>query len=148
MNHPQSSFARSLPPRVAAEGRGLVAPPCGAPATIIHDQMYDDRRAGQLVGECSRHAPVRVLYDRGQGILPDRLGRRLRAGGSFGAEGRCVNSVLAKPCNRPLGAKRLKNFTQGSERHFIVSSLDSHDANENGLTHAQILFAPGAKTHD
>ena len=85
MNHP-SQFAQPFSWGIAAKAADA-GPLLLASAAIIHDQMYDDRRAGQLVGECSRHAPVRVLYDRGQGILPERLGRRLRAGGSFGRGG-------------------------------------------------------------
>lgn len=40
MNQHNPSFARSLPPRVAAEGRSLVVPPPGgAPATIPYQQQ-------------------------------------------------------------------------------------------------------------
>lgn len=35
-----------------------------------------------------------------------------------------------------------------SSSSSVRRRLDSHDANEKGLTHAQILFAPGAKADD
>ena len=136
MNQHQTSFARSLPPRVAAEGRGLVAPPCGAQATIIHDQMYDDRRAGQLVGECSRHAPVRVLYDRGRGAFM-RTGRGFGLG-IFSAEGRGSNPRLAN--NHPLSAERLKNFAKGSKRHSSAPSSVSKQHGTEGVGSAQEIL--------
>jgi len=136
MNHP-SQFAQPFSWGIAAKAADA-GPLLLASAAIIHDQMYDDRRAGQLVGECSRHAPVRVLYDRGQGILPERLGRRLRAGGSFRAEGRGSNPRLAN--NHPLSAERLKNFAKGSKRHSSAPSSVSKQHGTEGVGSAQEIL--------
>lgn len=118
MNHP-SQFAQPFSWGIAAKAADA-GPLLLASAAIIHDQMYDDRRAGQLVGECSRHAPVRVNLFRGQD-LPERLGRGISLRSFSGRLSGCVNTQLAKPINHPLSAERLKNFAKGSKRHFQVS---------------------------
>jgi len=138
MNHP-SQFAQPFSWGIAAKAADA-GPLLLASAAIIHDQMYDDRRAGQLVGECSRHAPVRVNLFRGQD-LPERLGRRLRAGGSFQrAEGPDGNPVLAKPINHPLSAERLKNFAKGSKRHSSAPSSVSKQHGTEGVGSAQEIL--------
>ena len=116
MNHP-SQFARLSPGAAAkaADARPSLLPVSAA--NIIHDQMYDDRRAGQLVGECSRHAPVRVIFVRGQD-LTYQLGRRLRAGGSFRRLSGCVNTQLAKPIN-----------SAEHSRHDAVQPFKRHSKN-------------------
>lgn len=146
MNHP-SQFVRPLP-GARAIGRRAAPSSCSS-AALNHAQMAVHSlgvgRSG--FGSCVL-PPARVNLFRAQGILPERLGRRRIAGGPFGRLSGCVNTRLAKPINHTLRGCTLHRFAKGSERHFIVSSLDSHDANEIGLTDAQILFAPGAKTHD
>lgn len=147
MNHP-SQFA-SLPPRAsakAADARPSLLP-ASAATSIVHDQRDDHRRAGQPVWGRDDHLPVRVNLFRGQD-LPERLGRGALLRSFSGRPSGCVNTRLAKPINHTLRGCTHHRFAKGSERHFIVSSLDSRDANEIGLTDAQILFAPGAKTHD
>lgn len=160
-NHPQPSFAR-LSPRAAAIGRSPVAPPCGAPATIIDDQTKTRHRAGRPVRGCDASMPAH--RERGPEFLLTRVGSvRKRfslaltlprsTGRPFG-----VGSFRATRlgCSRAI-AINIKTTRRGisqcvSQRrpsHFRVSvPFDSHDANENGLTHAQIPFAPGAKAYD
>lgn len=121
-HHPEFQFVRPLP-GARAIGRRAAPSSCSPATLIVHDQMYDGRRAGaRSWGSCDRHAPVRGNFVRGRvtDLLKTCRGFGL---GLFGAEGHGANRVLAKPYDCPLGAKRLKNFTQGSERHFIVSSL-------------------------
>lgn len=83
--------------------------------------------------------------------LPRNTGRELRALGIFSAEGRDCNPSLAK-ISHSQASGAVQGFSDLPEFHSSNSSvrrrLDSHDANENGLTHAQTSFAPGAKAHD
>lgn len=166
LNHQPSQFARPVPPGLDAKTarRTTSLAPRRAVTLIIddQDQMGTDTALGQRMVVC-RFAPA--------------LGRTGRFGGLGFAEwflplfdaslnyGRCANHIgrlfeqygigrhanasvainhSPRDCALQCFAKGLHSHFQQSLRHHV---LDSHDANENGLTHAEIAFAPGAKTH-
>lgn len=126
-------------------------------------QMYGPSRAGQLVRGRSVHAPAAYqaqgrAHMRFAGScridLPLTLPRNTGRGfglGVFSAEGRGCRPSLAK-ISHSQASGVFQDLTDLPEFHSSSSSvrrrLDSHDANENGLTHAQIVFAPGANAHD
>jgi len=137
MNHP-SQFAQPFSWGIAAKAADA-GPllPASAATSFDHDQILPHGLgwgSPAKLGMLGSHAaiPVRVNLFRGQGILPERLGRRLRAGGSFGAEGPDCRPVLAKPINHPLSASRLKNFAKGSKRHFQVSNCLGPEPSQRG----------------
>lgn len=68
---------------------------------------------------------------------------------------RCVRERAATrfaAANQSSAQSHFQCVSEADEAHFVKSFrkpvLDGHDANENGLTHAQTSFAPGAKGHD
>jgi len=153
-HQPQSSFA---PPHLqgsVAKAGGHLSPSslgCLPAPSINHAQMYGDRQAGaRLWGQCDRHAPVRVNFVRGQGsnfLLTTGRGFGL---GALSADGRGCSPVVAINI-KSTRCGISKRVSQRFPSHFEVSvrrRLDSHDANENGLTDAKRSFAPGAKAHD
>jgi hypothetical protein len=126
MNHP-SQFAQPFSWGIAAKAADA-GPllPASAATSFDHDQILPHGLgwgSPAKLGMLGSHAaiPVRVNLFRGQGILPERLGRRRIAGGPFGRLSGCVNTQLAKPINHPLSAERLKNFAKGSKCHSKVS---------------------------
>ncbi len=135
--------------------------------TVAHHkpQMYGPSRAGHARGVCSIHAPAAwqdpesLLTRVGSShharfslalTLPRNTGRGFGLG-ILSAEGRGCRPSLAKVSHSQASGV-FQNLTDLPEFHSSKSSvrrrLDSHDANENGLTHAQTSFAPGAKAHD
>lgn len=122
MNHP-SQFAQPFSWGIAAKAADA-GPLLLASAAIIHDQMYDDRRAGQPVGECSRHAPVRVNLFRGQGAFM-HTGRGSGLG-TFSADGRGCSPAIAIN----IKSTRRGHFECVSQRlpsHVLNSRLYGHN---------------------
>lgn len=87
-------------------------------ATLNHAQMYDGRRVGQPALGRDRHAPVRVSFVRGRGLL--RLGRRLSAGGLFAADGRGANPCVAIDF-QSLRESSFQRVSEANPAHFSVS---------------------------
>lgn len=114
---------------------------------IINNQHQTDRHSrggAPLWGRCDYRPAVggtsrRVSFTRALGgyDLPVVTSRGFGPGTfpSFGAQPR-RQAIAEQP--------PIIHF----QMSFRIDRLDSHDANENGLTDAKTSFAPGAKAHD
>jgi hypothetical protein len=131
MNQLQHSFARSAP-RAAAEGRGSVVPPLGAPTTIPyqHQTSTGTERGRARRGLCRstpavdrrgshHHATRKVMFPSGiclrnggaSGFRELGRGIALR---SFSADGRDCNPGLAKHTGAP---SQFQSFSERPQCH-------------------------------
>lgn len=156
-HHQFQKFARPLPPGCCAIGDRRCSLPASV-ATLNHSQRQTSRHDAAGAAACRVEALAvgktgRRFAGLGCFIAVHLVGtvKRPNPFGQFSGIGRRANVPVANIIHhRHQG--RFQRFAKGHKRHFPMSfrthRLDSHDANENGLTDAQIAFAPGAKTYD
>ena len=154
-------FAPATPPRSRAKG-GRRFPLLASAATSFDHREHrsSDTALGRRCVMCRSTSALGRTGRRFAGlgcfiddVPPKHLAGRFGVRSSFRAIdgiGKRSSAPLAQS-NHSLRNRAQQCLAKGNShfrKSFRIRRLDSHDANEIGLTDAKTSFAPGAKAHD